>query len=46
MMTPVVELGKGWKKLKRGGGDPIGRLAVSTNLDPQDFSDTKPPATS
>ena len=24
-------------------GDPIGRPAISTNLDPQDLSDTKPP---
>jgi hypothetical protein len=37
--TPVVELGKGWKKLRRRV-DPIGRTAVSTNLDIQDFSDT------
>jgi|UPI0000F49788 hypothetical protein len=24
-------------------GDPIGRPAVSTNLDPRDLSDTEPP---
>ena len=24
-------------------GDPIGRPAISTNLDPQDLSDTEPP---
>jgi hypothetical protein len=36
--TPVVELGKGWKKLRKEDG-PIGRPAVSTNLDP---SDTEP----
>ena len=37
--TPMVELGKSWKKLRREG-DPIGIPAISTNLDPQDLSDT------
>jgi hypothetical protein len=31
--TPVDELGKGWKKLRRGG-DYVGRPEVSTNPDP------------
>jgi hypothetical protein len=35
--TPVVELRKGWKKLR---SDPIGRSAVSSSLDPQDLSQT------
>jgi hypothetical protein len=39
--TPMLELRKSWKKLKRRV-DPIGRSAVSINLDPQDLSDTGP----
>jgi hypothetical protein len=35
LLNPMVELGKGWEKL--------GRPAVSTDLDPQDLSDTEPP---
>ena len=38
--THVVELRKDWKKLE---GDPIGRPAISTNLDPREHSDTDPP---
>jgi hypothetical protein len=37
--TPVVELGRGWKKLRKRE-TPIGRLADSTNLDPRDVSHT------
>ena len=38
-----VELGKRWKKLRRkAAGRLIGRLAVSTNLDPLSLSDTEP----
>jgi hypothetical protein len=40
--TPIVELGGGLKKLK-GEGNPIGRPAVSTNLDPWELPDTEPP---
>jgi hypothetical protein len=40
--TPVVKLGKNLKEAEVEG-DPIGRPAVSTNLDPRDLSDTEPP---
>jgi hypothetical protein len=40
LLTSVVKLGKGWKKL-REEGNPIGRLAVSTNLDPRDLLDIR-----
>ena len=36
----MVELGESWKKLRRGD-DPIGKPAVSTNLD-RDLSDNGP----
>jgi hypothetical protein len=39
--TPGVELGKSWKKMWRRA-DPVGRPAVSTNLNPQYLSDTEP----
>ena len=32
-----------YRKYGRSWGDPIGRSAVSTNLDPQDLLDTEPP---
>ena len=37
----MVELGEGWKKLKEG--DPIGRPAVTANLDPWELTDTESP---
>jgi hypothetical protein len=39
LLTPVVQLGKSWKKL-RTEGDAVGRPTVSVNLDFQDLSDT------
>ena len=41
-LTPVVELEKSWKKMKREGY-PVGGLAGSTNLDPRGLSNTVPP---
>jgi hypothetical protein len=35
----MVKLVKSWKKLRRKVG-PMGRPAVSTDLDPQDLPDT------
>jgi hypothetical protein len=43
LLTPVVELWKGWKKLRRRASDPVVGLAVSINLDPRGISDTEPP---
>jgi hypothetical protein len=39
LLTPVAELGKEAEE----EGDPIGRPAVSTNLEPWDLSDAEPP---
>jgi hypothetical protein len=40
--TPVVELGKKLEEAEEEG-DPIGRQAVITNLDPKDLSYSEPP---
>jgi hypothetical protein len=34
-LTPVVELGKSWKKQRKREEDPAGRPAVSINIDPE-----------
>jgi hypothetical protein len=42
--NPMVELEKWLKKLKGwSGGDPIGRPAISTNLDPRLLQETESP---
>ena len=42
MGIPIEELGEGLKELK-GSVDPIGKPAVSTNLDPWEILETEPP---
>jgi hypothetical protein len=39
--NPVVELGQGLKKLRRG--NPIGKPAISTKQDRRDLSENEPP---
>jgi hypothetical protein len=39
----VFELGKSLKKLRRRRASPMGRSAVSSDLDLQDLSDTEAP---
>jgi hypothetical protein len=41
-LTPVAELGKSWKKLRRRVTLPVGGPAVSINLDPGGLSNTGP----